>query len=416
MGLFPLGLLSQGGGAGGGSTFMATLSSANAQSGIAVNTNTAGDIIIAGLTNTGSADAGYFARINPLGTSITFQRATSGGSATQLYALTNDGTNFFAAGLNSPQSYLLKFDATGSVTLNRSITVATNAVVLYGIALDSSGNIFLGGRSWDVSTGVNLISIAKLDSSGAVQWTHGTNTGNTSTGFAVAVDSTGAAYVGGQGPNFMSAYLIKVSNVGNNVYGRGFYTSGSPSGDIIYGLTLDTSDNVILTGRTSSGQFFTLKLNSSGTTIAWQRFLNTAGIQYECNAVTDSTGDVYVSTTDHIVKYNSSGTIQWQRRLTRTGGTINIRGIKLSGTSIVVTGLTDTTSNDIIIGKFPNDGSGQGTYVVGSSSFVYGAGTLTDSAGTLINNLSGGGQNVSGYQSAAGSLTIVTPTLALARS
>jgi hypothetical protein len=416
MGLFPLGLISQGGGAGGGSTFVATLSSANAQSGFALNTNTAGDIILAGLSNTGSNDAGYFARIDALGTSITFQRATSGGSQTQLYALTTDGTNFFAVGFNSPQSYLLKFDGTGSVSLNRSITVATNAVVLYGVALDSSGNIFIGGRSWDTSQGINGQSIAKLDSSGAVQWTHGTNTGITSTGFAVAVDSTGAAYVGGQGGNFLSAFLLKVSNVGNNIYSRGFWISGVTNNDIIYGLTIDTSDNVIMTGKTSSGQFFTLKLNSAGTTIAWQRFLNTTPLQHECNAVTDATGDVYVATTDHIVKYNSSGTIQWQRKLSRTSGTVNIRGIKLSGTSIVVTGFTDTTSNDIIIGKFPNDGTGTGTYVVGSSSFVYAAGTLTDSAGTLTNNLSGGGQNVSGYNSAAGSLTIVTPTLALARS
>jgi hypothetical protein len=214
----------------------------------------------------------------------------------------------------------------------------------------------------------------------------------------------------------MSAFLMKVTNAGSNTYSRGFWISGVISGDIIYGLTVDTSDNVIMTGKTSSNQFFTLKLNSAGTTIAWQRFLNTTPVQHQCNAVTDSTGDVYVATTDHIVKYNSSGTIQWQRKLSRTSGTINIRGIKLSGTSVVVTGFTDTTSNDIIIGKFPNDGTGAGTYVVGASSFVYGAGTLTDSAGTLTNNVSGGGVNVNAYNSSAGSLTIVTPTLALARS
>jgi hypothetical protein len=93
----------------------------------------------------------------------------------------------------------------------------------------------------------------------------------------------------------------------------------------------------------------------------------------------DSSNNVYGVSQDenYVVKYNSSGTLQWQRSF--TGTTIGFTGIYWSNNNLYITGLFDTNGGLFII---KDDGSGTGTYVLGLYTITYGASSLTDSAGS----------------------------------
>ena len=85
-----------------------------------------------------------------------------------------------------------------------------------------------------------------------------------------------------------------------------------------------------------------------------------------------------------IAKYNTSGTIQWQRSL---GSTAESSGLHIAINSlgdIYVSGFTEVSGpRSFLFAKLPSDGSRTGTYTVGGYSFTYAASTLTDAAGTL---------------------------------
>jgi hypothetical protein len=141
---------------------------------------------------------------------------------------------------------------------------------------------------------------------------------------------------------------------------------------------VDSSGNVYVgfayaTGGRKSG---VAKYDSSGT-LQWQRQVNIAS----GNALTidiDSSGNVYAISSDgnNLLKYNSSGTLQWQRVF--TGTTIQFTGVHYDNGNVYVTGLFDTNGGIFIV---KDDGSGTGTYTLGTYSITYAAGSLTDAAG-----------------------------------
>ena len=103
-------------------------------------------------------------------------------------------------------------------------------------------------------------------------------------------------------------------------------TLGGTGDDYGRGIAVDSSGNVYVTGYTTSdgaggADISISKYNTSGV-IQWQRTLGGTGIDYGYGIAVDSSGNVYV--TGHtgsdgaggndisISKYNTSGTIQWQ--------------------------------------------------------------------------------------------------------
>lgn len=107
-------------------------------------------------------------------------------------------------------------------------------------------------------------------------------------------------------------------------------TLGSGSGfESAEGVAVDSAGNIYVTGQTQSqgagnADVIIVKYNSSGV-IQWQRSLGNANSDLGYGIATDSSGAIYVAGTTNngndnlLTKYNSSGVIQWQRAL--TGGT-----------------------------------------------------------------------------------------------
>lgn len=392
--------------------YVATLASGTNELSKGVFTDSAGNIYMAGWTVTGGQQTALLARINPGATAISFQVGTNTVSAGADYkGLASDGTSFYAVGAQTGAGNLVKYNNAGVIQWQRRITPSANAIQVNSVALDTAGNVIVGGYSWS-GAGYYHTAIGKYNSSGTWQWGFSIFFGQNNFGYAVATDSTNAAYVVGSGGTGVGACLMKVNAAGTTQSNRTFYASGTNF--TFWAAVCDSSDNLLLMGTYGdTGGSFVMKLNSS-MVIQWQRIIQIQSGQDQSGIAVDATGAVYVITSgSHIIKYNSSGVIQWQRSFTRTSGTTQITSIRIDGDNYVISG--NATGTDIVLAKLPIDGTKTGTYTVGGVSFVYAASSLSDTAASL-SGFNSGGASGNVFTDNAGTLTATTTALTLAKS
>ena len=232
-----------------------------------------------------------------------------------------------------------------------------------GIGFDSSGNLYGTGQTRDQAGGyLNPYTyeayVWKISSSGALQWQRvlgesgRRNSNYDSTFFYTGqTNSSGDVYASGQiheynpgttdGPNWCitgkwnSSGTLQWQRVlkGNGAGGTGEHSSILSSG-------IDSSGNYYAFGSLWVDRLRALiaKYNSSGT-LQWYKLLSgSSGYARWEGGHVHSNGDIYVGGHDNshngggsnradslLAKYNSSGTLQWQKFLTHSNGTQGAR-------------------------------------------------------------------------------------------
>jgi outer membrane protein assembly factor BamB len=236
--------------------------------------------------------------------------------------------------------------------------------------IDSSGNLFLGLRVNQVDATAYLY---KVDSAGAIVWQ--TYLGNTGTveGFdTVTVDSSGNIYAAGYTTSAGNGLLItKYNSSGVLQWQKNVINTWTSSS--VSDIAVDSSGNLYLSGSVYTGvgtptlDAFVMKLDTSQN-ISWQRFLSASSDQFGSKLSLDSSGNnVYVLVNDvgvsptygSLVKYNSSGTLQWQRKLTpATGAGLYLYGITLDSSNNIYVGGYTTASpyNRAVLAKYDSSG------------------------------------------------------------
>ncbi|MDQ4421626.1 hypothetical protein OOT33_14455 [Sphingobium sp. DEHP117] len=172
------------------------------------------------------------------------------------------------------------------------------------------------------------------------------------------------------------------------------------SGPFINGGWVDTSGNVYLAGAYYSSNYYAwlTKLDTSGT-LQWQRSLNSSGQELWYNAAVDAAGNIYVagySTSSGgsgnadalIAKYNSLGTLQWQRSIGGSGNEYaNQMALSPDGSLLVLSGNTSTSTAGntdaliTVINTATPSVSWQRS--IGSTGYDYGYGVTIDSSNTI---------------------------------
>jgi len=211
-----------------------------------------------------------------------------------------------------------------------------------GIVLDSSANIYITGSTdgnldGNISSGLLDIFLTKFDSTGNKLFTRQFGTTGRDTGYGVVVDSSGNVYVTGSTEGILGAsafglsdiFLAKFDSSGNLLFIKQLGTTGF---DIGYGVTVDSSGNVYVTGSTEGilgssafglSDIFLAKFNSSGNNIFIQQ-LGTTGIDIGYGVALDSSANAFITgSTEGILgasafglsdiflaKFNSSGVKQ----------------------------------------------------------------------------------------------------------
>jgi len=271
------------------------------------------------------------------------------GAALTLYN-TGGGTGATLAYTGGTDCFVAKYSSAGAVVWATRI-VSTLADIGYGIATDSSGNVFVTGQyqaavtlyNTGGGTGATLTSagydcfVAKYSSAGAVVWATRIAGAGTDIGYGIATDSSGNVFVTGQYGAALTLYntgggtgatlaftggddcfVAKYSSAGAVVWAARI-TGPTTSGDVGRGITTDPSGNVFVTGY--YGGTLTL-YNTGGTT----------------GATLSLTGDLDC----FLAKYSSAGAVVWAAQIAGTTTSTDI------GQGIA----TDSSGNVFVTGQY----------------------------------------------------------------
>jgi len=214
-------------------------------------------------------------------------------------------------------------------------------------------------------------------------------------GYGIASDSSGNRYgVGKNGETPSKFGLIKNDTTGNVLWQREL--AGSDVRTQGYKVVTDSLGNVYAVGldELNSSPFtkwlVVVKFNSSGT-IQWQRKIETNNNTIASSIALDTSNNVYIVSSDYTsnsnliaVKYNSSGTVQWQRKFYSTaGGSVEGTGLAVDSAGNVYA--CGRAFGKAIIVKFNTSGVYQWVYSLGGEypQSTYSYGMTVDSSDNL---------------------------------
>jgi hypothetical protein len=293
----------------------------------------------------------------------------------------------------------------------------------YGVALDGSGNIYIAGSTGgnldgNISEGLLDIFLTKFGSSGNRIGSKQFGTPGDDVAYGIAIDTSGNIYItGSTGGNLgatsaggLDIFLAKFDSSGNRIFTQQF---GTNQDDVAYGIAIDTSGNIYITGSTggnlgaaSAGglDIFLAKFDSSGNRIFTQQFgTNQDDIGY--GVVPDNSGKIYITGSTKgilgsssfglldvfLAKFNSSGVnqliVQFGSGQDDVGYSIGLSGVD----NIYITGSTagnlpgNTSSGltDIFLAKFNSSGTNQFLHQLGTTGSDIGKSVAVDGVGDV---------------------------------
>lgn len=291
---------------------------------------------------------------------------TSGGDVYITGAITNNTTTL------APDLILRKYNSSGTQQFSSTYTGAGYGAVGKDIVLDASSNSYVTGAEYNSSLSANILTIS-FNSSGSQRWAtlfdyNGLNDG----GVKIATKSNNVTVTGAvtQGTNSYKIATLSFTAATGAISET--VTTGSTmtsSVEIVTGMTTDASGNTYICGATEvSGQGFNMyvaKLTSS-LTIAWQQTYNgSSNLDDQAKGIqVDASGNVYItgySTSSTLgkeirtIKYNSSGTLQWNNVINSTGNNAD-QAYDME---------IDASSNLYVVGSITSDnGDGLNYYTV----------------------------------------------------
>jgi len=184
---------------------------------------------------------------------------------------------------------------------------------VWGVAVDSSGNVYSGSQD---------DTVKKIDPNGSEVWTFSGHTNNV---YSVAVDSSGNVYSGSYDQT-----VKKIDPNGNEVWTFSGHTSN------VWGVAVDSSGNVY----SGSSDQTVKKIDPNGTEI-WTFSGHTNAVN---GVAVDSSGNVYSGSSDQTVKkIDPNGTEIW----TFSGHTNVVRSVAVDSSGNVYSGSYDQTVKKI---------------------------------------------------------------------
>lgn len=241
---------------------------------------------------------------------------------------------------------------------------------LSAVTTDPSGNVYITGyfagdsivfgnqSLYNNTPGFDDLFIAKYDASGNLIWAHAYGEGSDDKGTSLASDANGNIYLAGlfysstitfgshtlTNTGTCDIFIVKYDQAGNILDA---WNEGGFAVDIPHSITVDNSDNLIVTGRFSSLSItfgsttimqagsmdvFTVKYDASGN-VLWAKGAGSGSNDEGHSVKTDPAGNIYIagyfnqtasfgnlsvtsagSSDIFIAKYDPSGNIIWVKR------------------------------------------------------------------------------------------------------
>lgn len=249
------------------------------------------------------------------------------------YSDSGDNLDYFTIKYDSAgnQIWSSRYIGNGNISENRP----------HDIAIDNKGFVYVTGESSSSLSSPNLDSYAtiKYNQSGDSVWIaryKGPGIEGLSQAYALAIDSSGNVYVTGRSDPF-SAFgfnfdmvTIKYNSDGDSLWVHRYDGPGNSS-DGGNDVAVDSDGNIIVTGFSvdiTSADFFTIKYNTNGDTLWTARYNGMSGPSSASSVALDSEDNIYVSgfsggngtSRDYAtIKYSPDGVEQWVMRYNGPG-------------------------------------------------------------------------------------------------
>jgi hypothetical protein len=267
-------------------------------------------------------------------------------------------------------------------------------------------------------------TIIKINSSGTLQWQYvkGVEVWSSGDPTYIERDSSDNIYFLSpqRNPTGPTEYLniMKINSSGTKLWERNLQTT-TGGGDTKLPapgpLAVDSSGNVYINVfGFNSGTFTIVKYNTSGI-LQWQQ--TRAVASNNVCMVCDSSGNLYVAFVNtyilYIMKLTSAGAITWQRQITGTSTSV-VWGMYGNSSSKVDKYdnlyLNVGAPNNITM-RIPSSGAFTGTYVLNSISYTIAASSLSFTSGTVVDSA-----GAVGLSAASNTYTTVTGTAPTTRN
>ncbi len=304
--------------------------------------------------------------------------------------------------------FVTKLDVAGSSLIYSTLIGGGSDDGASGIAVDSSGNAYVTGRTQSSTTavfpttvgafdtsqnGLLDVFVTKLNSAGS-SLIYSTLIGGVSDDEAsgIAVDSSGNAFVAGYADFSFSinypttsgafdtthnqnrdVFVTKLDATGSSL----LYSTliGGSRNDLCYGIAMDSSGNAYVTGSTDSFNYpitagvfqpflqgsddvFVTKLNATGTSLVYSTYIGSNGIDGALAIAVDSSGSAFVTGFANFFNYPT---------------TMGAFDTTLNGLGDVFVTKLNATGSLLIYSTF-----------IGGSSFDAGYGIAVDSSGNAF--------------------------------
>lgn len=227
-------------------------------------------------------------------------------------SITCDTSGFVYVTGNSDGSYAdyltIKYDTSGAIQWLRRYDGAggIGSDMARTIAIDNSGNVYVGGYSWGDGSAFDY-AVIKYNSSGDSLWVRRYNgpANSDDRSYQVAISSAGDVYAAGGSLGSSTGFdfaAIKYNSSGVQQWVQRYNGPLGSGTDDAYSITIGSSGNVYITGRSmGSGTNYdivVIKYNSSGVQ-QWAQRYNGAGNGTDWANVVfiDASENVYVSGT-----------------------------------------------------------------------------------------------------------------------
>ena len=318
--------------------------------------------------------------------------ATIGGSnedKCHSVAVAPDGSVYFcgqtfSAGAGSVDFLLVKFSSSGIVQWQKTFGGSGADFGNY-VAIAPDGSVYAYGYTTSAGAGNYDFLIAKFSSSGTVQWQKTLGDSDGENGFSVAVAPDGSVYACGKtnSVNTLNTdlFLVKFSSSGTVQWQKRF---GGGNGDYGYSVAVASDGSVYVSGYTyvngNKNDLLLVKFSSSGT-VQWQKTLGGSNDEIGTSVAVAPDGSVYVcgytrsagaGNTDLLLaKFSSSGTVQWQKTLGGSGYEEGWSVAVAPDGSVYVCGHTSSAgsgSYDLLLAKFSSSGTVQWQKTLGGSN------------------------------------------------
>ncbi|MEZ6191110.1 MAG: SBBP repeat-containing protein [Phycisphaerales bacterium] len=323
-------------------------------------------------------------------------------------------------------AFLTKYDSSGNLLWSRQFGTTTTEYC-YAVATDASGGVFISGSTWgdldgNVGAGSSDAFLTKYNDAGDRLWTQQLGSPSDELGYSVATDALGNAYISGRTLGVLNgntsagnhdAFLAKYDPTGNNLWTRQFGTADWDTG---FSVATDTSGYAYVSGFTNGdlhgntnanpgiSDVFLAKYDPEGTRI-WTQQIGTTGFDLCLSVSTDiwkhlrqwkhqyGAGRQYLRRRVRRVsiKFDPSGNKLWARQI---GSTQNDDGYSVSTDvwgNIYISGETygdfdgntSAGESDVFLTKYDPDGNKLWTRQIGTDSWDAGRAVTTDALGNV---------------------------------